>query len=70
MCANLRYSSKDNIDRGFVITNERLATSNLADLIRFYHRLLSVGALFTHADFALPPALDRRLRWLLVGLGL
>lgn len=28
-------------------TNERLATSNLADLIRFYHRLLSVGAL-TH----------------------
>ena len=28
--------------------------------------LLSAGALFTHADFALPPALDRRLRWLLV----
>lgn len=31
-----------------------------------FELLLSVGALFTHADFALPPALDRRLRWLLV----
>jgi sterol desaturase/sphingolipid hydroxylase (fatty acid hydroxylase superfamily) len=28
--------------------------------------LLSAGALFTHADIALPPAVDRRLRWLLV----
>lgn len=31
-----------------------------------FELLLSIGALFTHADFALPPALDRRLRWLLV----
>lgn len=31
-----------------------------------FELLLSMGALFTHADFALPPALDRRLRWLLV----
>ncbi len=31
-----------------------------------FELLLSAGALFTHADFALPPALDRRLRWLLV----
>lgn len=31
-----------------------------------FELLLSVGALFTHADFALPPTLDRRLRWLLV----
>ena len=28
--------------------------------------LLSAGALFTHADFRFPPALDRRLRWLIV----
>ena len=25
-------------------TNERIATSNLAELIRFYHRLVSEGA--------------------------
>jgi carboxypeptidase PM20D1 len=25
-------------------TNERISTSNLAELIRFYHRLLSQGA--------------------------
>ncbi|SDE12071.1 sterol desaturase family protein [Aquimonas voraii] len=31
-----------------------------------FELLLSIGALFTHSDFALPPALDRRLRWLLV----
>ncbi len=31
-----------------------------------FELLLSAGALFTHADFALPRALDRRLRWLLV----
>lgn len=28
--------------------------------------LLSAGSLFTHADFRFPPALDRRLRWLIV----
>src|SRR5262249_1541785 len=28
--------------------------------------LLSSGALFTHADLALPPRLDRALRWLVV----
>lgn len=31
-----------------------------------FELLLSLGSLFTHADFALPRALDRRLRWLLV----
>jgi sterol desaturase/sphingolipid hydroxylase (fatty acid hydroxylase superfamily) len=31
-----------------------------------FELLLSIGALFTHADFALPSRLDRRLRWLLV----
>lgn len=31
-----------------------------------FELLLSVGALLTHADFALPGSLDRRLRWLLV----
>lgn len=28
--------------------------------------LLSVGSLFTHADFRFPPPLDRRLRWVIV----
>lgn len=31
-----------------------------------FELLLSVGALITHADFAFPAWLDRRLRWLLV----
>jgi sterol desaturase/sphingolipid hydroxylase (fatty acid hydroxylase superfamily) len=31
-----------------------------------FELLLSLGSLFTHADFALPVGLDRRLRWLLV----
>jgi len=31
-----------------------------------FELLLSLGSLFTHSDFAFPPALDRRLRWLLV----
>ncbi len=31
-----------------------------------FELLLSLGSLATHADIALPPALDRRLRWLLV----
>ena len=31
-----------------------------------FELLLSMGSLFTHADFALPARLDRRLRWLLV----
>jgi sterol desaturase/sphingolipid hydroxylase (fatty acid hydroxylase superfamily) len=41
-----------------------LGAHPLAVLI--FELLLSLGALFTHADAALPPALDRRLRWLLV----
>ena len=31
-----------------------------------FELLLSLGSLFTHSDFALPSALDRRTRWLLV----
>ena len=31
-----------------------------------FELLLSLGSLATHADIALPPALDRRVRWLLV----
>jgi sterol desaturase/sphingolipid hydroxylase (fatty acid hydroxylase superfamily) len=31
-----------------------------------FELLLSLGALFTHTDIALPRALDRRLRWLFV----
>ncbi len=31
-----------------------------------FELLLSLGSLFTHSDFAFPPLLDRRLRWLLV----
>lgn len=34
--------------------------------VLMFELLLSLGSLFTHADAALPPALDRRLRWLLV----
>lgn len=41
-----------------------LAPHPLAVLI--FEILLSAGALFTHADFGFPPALDRRLRWLVV----
>lgn len=31
-----------------------------------FELLLSLGSLITHTDFALPPWLDRRMRWLLV----
>ena len=31
-----------------------------------FELVLSLGSLYTHADFAFPPALDRRLRWLFV----
>lgn len=31
-----------------------------------FELLLSLGSLFTHADFALPRRMDRRLRWLVV----
>ena len=31
-----------------------------------FELLLSLGSLFTHSDFSLPPRLDRRLRYLLV----
>jgi sterol desaturase/sphingolipid hydroxylase (fatty acid hydroxylase superfamily) len=41
-----------------------LGAHPLAVLI--FELLLSLGALFTHADAALPTKLDRRLRWLLV----
>jgi len=41
-----------------------LAPEPLAVLL--FEILLSTGALFTHSDVALPPWLDRRLRWLLV----
>lgn len=41
-----------------------LAPHPLAVLI--FEILLSAGSLFTHADFRFPPALDRRLRWLIV----
>jgi len=34
--------------------------------VLLFELLLSLGSLFTHSDFALPAALDRRLRWLLV----
>jgi len=34
--------------------------------VLLFELLLSLGSLFTHADFALPAGLDRRLRWLLV----
>ncbi len=34
--------------------------------VLIFEILLSTGALFTHADFRFPPALDRRLRWLIV----
>ncbi len=41
-----------------------LAPHPLAVLI--FEILLSAGSLFTHADFRFPPALDRKLRWLIV----
>ncbi|WP_346426860.1 sterol desaturase family protein [Wenzhouxiangella sp. XN201] len=41
-----------------------LAPHPLAVLI--FEILLSAGSLFTHSDFRFPPALDRRLRWLIV----
>ncbi|MCK7595104.1 sterol desaturase family protein [Pseudomarimonas salicorniae] len=41
-----------------------LGAPGLAVLV--FEILLSSGALFTHADFALPQRLDRRLRWLFV----
>lgn len=41
-----------------------LGPDPLAVLI--FELLLSLGSLYTHSDFALPAALDRRLRWLLV----
>jgi sterol desaturase/sphingolipid hydroxylase (fatty acid hydroxylase superfamily) len=34
--------------------------------VLIFELLLATGALFTHADFALPKTLDRRLRWLIV----
>jgi sterol desaturase/sphingolipid hydroxylase (fatty acid hydroxylase superfamily) len=34
--------------------------------VLIFELLLATGALFTHADFALPKKLDRRLRWLIV----
>jgi sterol desaturase/sphingolipid hydroxylase (fatty acid hydroxylase superfamily) len=34
--------------------------------VLLFELLLSLGSLFTHTDIALPAALDRRLRWLLV----
>jgi sterol desaturase/sphingolipid hydroxylase (fatty acid hydroxylase superfamily) len=34
--------------------------------VLIFELLLATGALFTHADFALPKNLDRRMRWLIV----
>ena len=34
--------------------------------VLLFELALNAGALFTHANFSLPPALDRKLRWLLV----
>ncbi len=34
--------------------------------VLIFEILLAAGALFTHADFALPKGLDKRLRWLFV----